>query len=386
MLAPESLLSRNDLTFLPPYAAPESAAESTIAKLWAEHFKLDRVGRNDDYFELGGDSFGAVALALALQDAFGKPFESSQFIEFSTVARQAAHLCEGAAGEPPTALPPCLRGVQLSGSKPAFFWVHGGLGVIFVDRLFLDVLGPEQPMYLFRLPGLDGMQPPLTSVAEIAACYVEAMRAVQPVGPYRIVANCSCGWIGLEMALQLEAAGQTVEKLILVDPTSRGRNNRKMTLAQVLKQVRKRVRRWVRELTGRESKADWAAEVAAFAQNYSTASSTGAKDWRTKRVRLIQEARTDAAGDVESPARADAATITAVLDHLTRAIRAYKPAGVWRGRADIVSSAERASNLEVWQTVIETVDAHPLPGAHRDVFGACLPQTASLIRSALDRA
>jgi hypothetical protein len=103
-------------------------------------------------------------------------------------------------------------------------------------------------------------------------------------------------------------------------------------------------------------------------------------------VRLIQEARTDAAGDVESPARADAATITAVLDHLTRAIRAYKPAGVWRGRADIVSSAERASNLEVWQTVIETVDAHPLPGAHRDVFGACLPQTASLIRSALDRA
>jgi thioesterase domain-containing protein/acyl carrier protein len=385
MLAPESLLSRNDLTFLPPYEAPETAAERTIANLWAEHFKLDRVGRNDDYFELGGDSFGAVALALALQESFGKPFESSQFIEFSTVARQAACLTQGAAEDEPAALPWCLRGVQVSGSKPAFFWVHGGLGVIFVDRRFLEILGPEQPMYLFRLPGLDGTEPVLTSVEAIAARYVESMRAVQPSGPYRIVANCACGWIGLEMALQLEAAGQTVEKLILVDPTSLGRKNQKVTLAQTVKLARKKVKRWLGSLTGRQRKPVWADEVAAFAENYSTAATAGSNDWRIKRVRLIQEGKVDAAGEVAPPAQVDAAAITAALDHLTRAIRAYKPDRAWRGRADIVSSADRTRNLEVWRTYIEAVDAHPLPGAHRDVFGACLPQTASLIRSALDR-
>jgi acyl transferase domain-containing protein/acyl carrier protein len=43
-----------------PYAAPENQLEQTIADLWAKAFGLDRVGVNDNFFDLGGDSLIAI--------------------------------------------------------------------------------------------------------------------------------------------------------------------------------------------------------------------------------------------------------------------------------------------------------------------------------------
>jgi thioesterase domain-containing protein/acyl carrier protein len=395
MLAPESLLSRNELTFLPPYEAPETAAEGTIAKLWADHFKLDRVGRNDDYFELGGDSFGAVALALALQEAFGKPFESSQFIEYSTVARQAERLSGGAAGEAQAALPSCLRGVQLSGSKPAFFWVHGGLGVLFVDHQFLEILGPDQPMYLFHLPGLDGREPTLRTVEEIAARYVSAIRAVQPSGPYRIVANCSCCWIALEMVLQFEASGEQVERLVLIDPTGL-EGGAWLPAVDAIRGLVKTFSGWAGTARGRlgalsdqDERSDWRREVSEFAAGYGGAMSGGASRAATKqrkrarRIQRIEDGALDPGGGLDLGA-SDATTIARALDELTAAIDAYRPPRRWNGRAVLISSEARRRNLETWRQWVEAVEAHHLPGGHREVFKQHLADTAGLVRAALE--
>ncbi|TVT24691.1 amino acid adenylation domain-containing protein, partial [Amycolatopsis rhizosphaerae] len=39
-----------------PYVAPETDAEKTLAEIWAQVLHLDRVGRHDNFFTLGGDS------------------------------------------------------------------------------------------------------------------------------------------------------------------------------------------------------------------------------------------------------------------------------------------------------------------------------------------
>ena len=44
------------------YRAPSSATEQLVCDLWSELLDLDRVGVDDDFFELGGNSLRAIDL------------------------------------------------------------------------------------------------------------------------------------------------------------------------------------------------------------------------------------------------------------------------------------------------------------------------------------
>ena len=53
------------------YAAPEGVVEEAIAAIWQELLKLERVGRHDTFFELGGTSLLATQFVARLRDAIG---------------------------------------------------------------------------------------------------------------------------------------------------------------------------------------------------------------------------------------------------------------------------------------------------------------------------
>ncbi|MEV0742220.1 amino acid adenylation domain-containing protein [Streptomyces sp. NPDC050549] len=71
------------------HTAPRTGAESAMACVWAEVLGLDRVGVHDNFFDLGGDSLRAVALAGALRDA-GTAVSVRDVFEHRTVARLCA--------------------------------------------------------------------------------------------------------------------------------------------------------------------------------------------------------------------------------------------------------------------------------------------------------
>ena len=56
----------------------------------------------------------------------------------------------------------------------------------------------------------------------MATAHIEAMRALQPEGPYLLGGFCNGGLMAYEMARQLHAQGQVVELLALIDPASPG--------------------------------------------------------------------------------------------------------------------------------------------------------------------
>jgi hypothetical protein len=78
-------------------------------------------------------------------------------------------------------------------------------------------LGPDQPFYIVEPYRFDVRQAP-PALEDIAAECVKSVRAIQPDGPYRLGGYCGAGFIVYEMAQQLHATGQQVEKLILVEP------------------------------------------------------------------------------------------------------------------------------------------------------------------------
>jgi thioesterase domain-containing protein len=96
------------------------------------------------------------------------------------------------------------------------------MGVIFPYLDLARRLGPEQPFYGLQPPGIDGEQPPSTSIEEMAARYVEAIRAVQPGEPYYLGGWSFGALVAYEMARQLEASGQEVALLAAIDSPAPG--------------------------------------------------------------------------------------------------------------------------------------------------------------------
>jgi hypothetical protein len=113
--------------------------------------------------------------------------------------------------------PTCVVPLQTSGSAPPFFCVHpaGGSPLCYVN--LASHLGTDRPFLGFQSPGLFGECEPLTTVSEIASHYVNAMKAVQPVGPYYLGGWSSGGPVTFEMARTLERQGDKVALLALLD-------------------------------------------------------------------------------------------------------------------------------------------------------------------------
>lgn len=80
-------------------------------------------------------------------------------------------------------------------------------------------LGKEQPFYVLEPYRFADLSVP-PAFERIAGAHLQALRTVQPEGPYMLGGFCNGGLMAYEMACQLYAAGQTVDLLVLVDPAS----------------------------------------------------------------------------------------------------------------------------------------------------------------------
>lgn len=81
--------AQNRLELAPNYLAPRTPIESTIAEIWAEVLQLERVGVNDNFFEVGGHSLLAIRVLLGLQEAFGIELALKTLFQSPTVAALA---------------------------------------------------------------------------------------------------------------------------------------------------------------------------------------------------------------------------------------------------------------------------------------------------------
>lgn len=77
-------------------------------------------------------------------------------------------------------------------------------------------LGPDQPVYVFRADRPAG-ENRFETIEEMAARYVQELRTFQPAGPYSLGGYCFGGNVAYEMARLLEAQGQCVASLALMN-------------------------------------------------------------------------------------------------------------------------------------------------------------------------
>jgi acyl transferase domain-containing protein/thioesterase domain-containing protein len=216
------------------YVEPRDEIERTLVGIWEELLGVDKLGVQDDFFDLGGHSLIAVRLFATVKKAYSADFPISVLFEAPTIEGCAALIREatGQAGgddaesNAPTQKVRRTRFKHLvamdarageGSSKAPFFLVAGMFGNVLNLRHLANLVGTDRAFYGLQARGLYGDEPPHETFEEMAAAYLEEVRQVQPEGPYYIGGFSGGGITAFEMAHQLRAAGEKVGLLVMLD-------------------------------------------------------------------------------------------------------------------------------------------------------------------------
>jgi amino acid adenylation domain-containing protein len=191
--------------------------EARLVEIWQEVLGTAPIGVRDSFFDVGGHSLLAVHLFARIRDEFGKNLPLTTLLEEPTIE----HVARAISGATDDSAWAAVVPLQLLGSKPPLFCVHGLGGYVSCFAELARQLGEDQPLYGIQARGLDGVQEPLESVEEMATEYIAQMRAVQPNGPYYLAGYSTGGAIALEMAQQLQASGEEVRFLMMLESAPR---------------------------------------------------------------------------------------------------------------------------------------------------------------------
>jgi amino acid adenylation domain-containing protein len=207
--APGQMSFKREGTFV----APQDAMEHQLIKIWEETLNIRPIGVNDNFFELGGHSLLAVRLFAQMEKVFGRSLPVVTLFQAPTVKRLADVLRQEGWPVPPSS----LVAIQPNGARSPFFCVHGMGGGVLDYADLAHQLGPDQPFYGLQDRGLNGTHEPFTRIEDMAAQYIIEVQTLQPEGPYFLGGYCYGGTVAFEMARQLQAQGQQVALLAIMD-------------------------------------------------------------------------------------------------------------------------------------------------------------------------
>ena len=183
-----------------------------LTPIWQRVLQLSSVGVDDNFFDLGGDSALALELFNEIAQVTGRELPPVMIYQAPTISALAALL------EQPTAsrVPPL---VQLkSGSKePPVFIAHGLGGSVMDFYQVVKHIQTPHAIHGLQAKGIDGVEEPLDRIEDMARYSLDAVRKLQPHGPYLLVGFSLGGLVTMEMAQQLLSVGEKIGMLAMLD-------------------------------------------------------------------------------------------------------------------------------------------------------------------------
>jgi amino acid adenylation domain-containing protein len=213
LLAP--LQTRSDLART-HYVAPRDLIELRLVHIWEKILNVQPIGVNDNFFELGGHSLLAVRLMSQIQQHLGQKLLLSALFEGPTV-ESLAHLIKQRGDSMSSEL---VVAIQPDGLKRPIFCIHPPGGNVLGYYELARHMGSDRPFYGIEAIGLDGKEEPPVHMQILVDRYIEAIRRIQPVGPYLLGGWCTGGTIAYAIAQQLWEQGQRVDLLALLDTSA----------------------------------------------------------------------------------------------------------------------------------------------------------------------
>jgi amino acid adenylation domain-containing protein len=198
-----------------PQALASGAAddlEQQLAGIWSDVIGVP-VRVDEDFFnDLGGDSVTAAHLVTVIEKETGRAIPLSLIVELNTVRAMAAYFSSTPADEKPLAI--LLQ--QGDGSAPPLFCAAGAGGGVVKFRTLAAKMGKTHTVYGLQPHGFDLDNFP-TSYSAIVQSYADAIRRIQPHGPYFLSGYSSGGQMAHALARHFELAGESVAFVGAID-------------------------------------------------------------------------------------------------------------------------------------------------------------------------
>ena len=206
-----------------------------LTPIWQRVLQLSSIQVDDDFFDLGGDSFLALQLFNEIAEACDRELPPVTIYQARTIATLATLL-----EQPTTPRFPALVLLKEGAKKPPIFLAHG-LGGSVID-FFQPVkhIESDHPIYGMQAKGIDGLDEPLESIEDMAEFHLKAIKELQPDGPYALIGYSLGGLVVLEMAQRLSANGEQVALLAMLDAYP---HMRYLSLGQRLRLAARQARR-----------------------------------------------------------------------------------------------------------------------------------------------
>jgi amino acid adenylation domain-containing protein len=192
------------------YTAARTATERRLVEVWESVLDTAPIGVEDDFFDLGGQSYTALRVIGQITRRTGRRVPLGVLMERRTIAALARYI-DGGGGS----WSPLVRLRRDPEHEAPWFFVHpAGGNVLCYESL---AAASDRPFHAFQAPGPATGQEPLTGVADLAGLYVRALAEARPDGPYLLGGWSSGAVIAAEMARVLERSGAPVDRLVVVD-------------------------------------------------------------------------------------------------------------------------------------------------------------------------
>ncbi|RPI30874.1 MAG: alpha/beta fold hydrolase, partial [Chloroflexota bacterium] len=221
------------------FIGPRDEIEAKLCQIWEALLDVRPIGVRDSFFNLGGHSLLAIRMIAQVREKLGQDLNMLSLFQGPTIEQLAdtirrssevaaavdriaavsqtvthAEISEAQAAD---GYEKILIPLQPRGTLPPLYFVHPSGGSTHWYTELAAALGKDQPFYAFQARGVDGDRTIHTSIADMAECYVHALRRFQPAGPYQLGSWSLGVIIAYEMAQRLYAQGEQVSFLAMLD-------------------------------------------------------------------------------------------------------------------------------------------------------------------------
>lgn len=227
-------------TFKPSenYVAPRNELEEKISQIWLDLLQVDRVGIQDNFFQLGGNSILTIQLVSMLRQKLGFNIHIKDIFTYKTIQNLCDNLTHSSFFN--SKKTPLVRVSSIMSSLPDFDpYVLFNENTKNSPSLFIlpPAEGGAESYFNNLVPALSGCKLVLfnnyylylmknkshkkivqtITYERLASEYIKYIKAIQPLGPYNL-----CGWsfggsLAFEIARQFTQQGETVANIILID-------------------------------------------------------------------------------------------------------------------------------------------------------------------------
>ncbi|MDP9220207.1 MAG: amino acid adenylation domain-containing protein, partial [Actinomycetota bacterium] len=191
------------------YVEPRTELERAVADIWTSILPVDRVGVDDNFFDLGGHSLQSVEIVLRLEQLVGRTVPLSILLQAPTVAELAAAVSGPGDG---SLVVPLRAGAR----EPPLVLFHPAGGDLLAYHDLVERLADRRVVGV-QSRTLAGERDEFDTLDVMADAYAAALRDRIEDGPWHLAGWSMGGVLAHAVAARLEAAGQRVSQVTLFD-------------------------------------------------------------------------------------------------------------------------------------------------------------------------